>query len=107
MKSARAMGTVALMIAILAGGVVVCPCAEQPSDRDHGCCAEGTALRAAGSDCCSGDAALGFATSVEGGPALLLTGVVAPQPAPAPASHDAARRAASSFSVSPPTVLRI
>ena len=108
MKSARALGTVALMIAVLAAGVAVCPCAERPSDRDHGCCTPGTAIRAAGSDCCARvDSALGVAASLESGPAVLLTDVVTPLPAPALAPHDAARSATSFFSVSPPPVLRI
>jgi len=108
MKSARALGTVALMIAILDAGVTVCPCVERPSDRDHGCCAQGTALRAAGSDCCARvDTVLGVAASLEGGPAVLLTDVVAPLPTSAPALHDAARSATFPVSVSPPTVLRI
>jgi hypothetical protein len=108
MKSARALGTVALMIAVLAAGVAVCPCAERPSDRDHACCAQGTALRAANSDCCARvDTVLGVAASLEGGPAVLMTDVVALLPASAPALHDVARSAASPFSASPPTVLRI
>jgi hypothetical protein len=108
MKSAGALGMVALMIAVLAAGVVVCPCAGQPSDRDHGCCAQGAAFRAAGSDCCAQlDASPGVAASVEAGPAVLVTDVVAPLPAPAPAPESAARSTTFAFSVSPPTVLRI
>jgi hypothetical protein len=108
MKSARALGAVALVIAILAAGSAVCPCAEHPSDRGRGCCAQGTTVRAADSDCCArGDAALGVAASLEGAPWLLPVEVVAPAPAFAPAPHDATRRGASPVSVSPPTVLRI
>jgi hypothetical protein len=108
MKWVRALGAVALMIAVLAATAPVCPCTEHPAGRDHGCCAQGTALRAAGSDCCARvDAAVGAAAAVESGPALPLTDVVAALMPSAPAPRDATRRDASPFSVSPPTILRI
>ena len=108
MKLARSLGAVALVIALLAAGVAVCPCAEQPSNRDHGCCAQGTALRAAGSDCCArGDAALGVAPSADGALVLLQASIPVPLPVPAPAPRDAFRRGASLVPASPPTILRI
>jgi hypothetical protein len=108
MKSVRALGAMALVIAILAAGAAVCPCAEHPSDRGHDCCARGTALRASGHDCCARtDAALGVASSVEGGLALPLAHVVSALPGSALAPHDAIRHAVSPVPTSPPTVLRI
>jgi hypothetical protein len=107
MESARSLGMVALIIVVIAAGIVVCPCAAHVSDRDHGCCAEGAALRAAGPSCCGlASATLGVAASVEGGPAILLSVVVASLPARATVL-DPARTVTSLLSVSPPTVLRI
>ena len=109
MNGARALGIVALVIAVLAAGVVVCPCARHAADRGHDCCGQQeTALRAAGSDCCARpDAAIGVAASMESGPAVVLIEAVDPLAAPTLASYDATRHAASLVLFSPPTVLRI
>ncbi len=94
------------LLAVIASGVVVCPCEASGSTDAHSCCAETTVWRAGHPDCCT--AATETDTAVLEPAVSALVTLIACTPDPASLSHPVAGAASLPFVVSRPhTVLRI